>query len=66
MTQNKITTIDGGSAQYWQDRTEAFRLIREAEEAAEQLCREPLYIAGRWDDEYGDYEPVGISSRTTG
>ncbi|MGB3831177.1 MAG: hypothetical protein WA975_04850 [Mesorhizobium sp.] len=58
MTNHKITRIDGGSAQYWKDRTEGFRLIREAEEAVERLKGEPLYIAGDWDDDYGGYEPV--------
>ncbi|MDX3805963.1 MAG: hypothetical protein QHC89_06030, partial [Bosea sp. (in: a-proteobacteria)] len=32
--------------------------IRDAEEAAVQLAREPLYIAGRWNEAYGEYEPV--------
>lgn len=58
MTYRKIPTTDGGSAQYWRDRKEGFRLIREAEHAVENLKHEPMYIAGRWDDEYGDYEPV--------
>jgi hypothetical protein len=58
MTHRKVKSIDGGSAQYWRDRTEGFRLIREAEEAVENLKHEPMYIAGKWDDEYGDYEPV--------
>ncbi len=34
MTQRKIITIDGGSAEYWRQRTEGFRLIHEAERAA--------------------------------
>lgn len=58
MTYRKIITIDGGSAQYWRDRKEGFRLIREAEEAVEHLKHEPTYIAGAWNDDYGDYEPV--------
>jgi len=58
MTHRNIISVDGGSAEYWRQRKVAFRLIREAEWAAERLEREPLYIAGRWDDEYGDYEPV--------
>lgn len=58
MTNRKITTIDGGSAQYWRDRKEGFRLIREAEQAVERLKGEPMYIAGDWDDDYGDYEPI--------
>ena len=31
MTHQNIKTIDGGSAQYWRDRKEGFRLIREAD-----------------------------------
>lgn len=58
MTYRKVITIDGGSAQYWRDRKEGFRLIRKAEEAIERLKHEPMYIRGRWDDEYGDFEPV--------
>ena len=58
MTYRKIITIDGGSAQYWRDRKEGFRLIREAEEAVEDLKHGRTYIAGKWGDEYGDYEPV--------
>jgi len=58
MTPRSITSIDGGSAEYWRQRRQAFRLIREAEWAAEELQRAPQYIAGRWDDDYGDYEPV--------
>lgn len=58
MTHRKITMIDGGSAEYWRQRKEGFAIIREAERAAEALERAPLYIAGRWDDDYGDYEPV--------
>jgi len=51
-------TIDGGSAEYWRNRKQGFRLIREAELAAERLETAPMYIAGRWDDDYGDYEPI--------
>ena len=58
MTQRKIITIDGGSPEYWRLRTEGFRLIHAAERAAERLETAPAYIAGRWDDDYGDYEPV--------
>ena len=58
MTYRKIITIDGGSAQYWRDRKEGFRLIREAEEAVEDLKHERTYLAGKWGDEYGDYEPA--------
>lgn len=33
LTYRKIITIDGGRAQYWGDRKEGFRLIRQTEEA---------------------------------
>lgn len=58
MTNRKIITIDGGSPEYWRQRTEGFRLIREAEAAALALQTAPAYIAGAWDEDYGDYEPV--------
>jgi hypothetical protein len=58
MTHRTIISVDGGSADYWRQRKQAFRLIREAEIAAEALERAPMYISGSWDDEYGDYEPV--------
>ena len=58
MTHSNLETIDGGSARYWQKRREAFRLIHEAERAAERLENAPLDVAGRWDEEFGDYEPV--------
>ena len=58
MKNRKIITIDGGSAEYWRQRTHGFHLIREAERAAEHLASAPLYIAGAWDEDYGDYEPV--------
>jgi hypothetical protein len=58
MTNRKITTIDGGSAEYWRQRKVGFGLIQDAEHAARQIVGAPLYIAGAWDDDYGDYEPV--------
>ena len=58
MSKRIIPTIDGGSPEYWRQRKQAFRLIREAERAAEDLERAPAYIRSRWDDDYGDYEPV--------
>jgi len=58
MTQSKIITIDGGSAEYWRMRKQGFWLIREAELAAKRLETAPTYIAGAWDEDYGDYEPV--------
>jgi hypothetical protein len=58
MTHRSIKTIDGGSPEYWPQRKIAFALIREAERAARALQGAPMYIAGDWDDDYGDYEPV--------
>lgn len=58
MTQRKIKYIDGGSPQYWQERKQGFRLVHEAERAAKRLENAPMYLRGRWDEEYGDYEPV--------
>ena len=58
MTQRKIIAIDGGSPEHWRQRKEGFRLIRVAERAAERLEGAPAYIAGAWDEEYGDYEPI--------
>lgn len=58
MTNRKIIAINGGSPEYWRQRTEGFRLIREAERVAKALKGAPMYIAGDWDDEYGLYEPI--------
>ncbi|MCP2138653.1 hypothetical protein J2S28_005777 [Rhizobium sp. SLBN-94] len=58
MIQRKIKYIDGGSPEYWRQRTEGFRLIHEAERALARVKRAPMYIAGGWDDEAGDYEPI--------
>jgi hypothetical protein len=58
MTQRKIKYIDGGSPEYWRQRTEGFRLIRAAERALIRVKNAPQYIAGSWDEDYGDYEPV--------
>ena len=51
MTHRKITVIDGGSAQYWKERTEGFRRIREAERAAERLAAAPMYLHGGYDED---------------
>ena len=51
MTERKITVIDGGSAEYWRQRTEGFRLIREAEHAAERLADAPMYLHGGYDED---------------
>lgn len=57
MTQRKIKYIDGGSAEYWRQRTEGFRLIHEAERAYERVQRAPQYISGGYDED-GDIIPV--------
>lgn len=53
----RIKHIDGGSAEYWRERREAFALIREAEEAGEQMKTAPLYIHGGYDED-GDVIPI--------
>lgn len=57
MTQRTIITIDGGSAEYWRQRKEGFRLIRVAQEAAERLASERPYLHGGYDED-GDVIPV--------
>ncbi|PRD43552.1 hypothetical protein C5748_09790 [Phyllobacterium phragmitis] len=51
MTQRKIITIDGGSAEYWRQRKLGFWLIREAERAAKRLADAPMYLHGGYDEE---------------
>lgn len=51
MTKRKITVIDGGSAEYWRQRTEGFRLIHEAEHAAQRLADAPMYLHGGYDED---------------
>ena len=51
MAQQTITIIDGGSAEYWRQRKEGFRLIREAEDAAERLASAPMYLHGGYDED---------------
>lgn len=57
MTQRKIRTIDGGSPDYWRQRAEGFRLIREAERAHERVMHAPMYVSGGYDED-GDVIPV--------
>lgn len=57
MTQRKIKTIDGGSPEYWRQRTEGFRLIRQAERAYEYARQAPQYISGGYDED-GDVIPI--------
>lgn len=51
MTHRNIITIDGGSAEYWRQRREGFRLIHDAERVAMHLETAPMYIAGGYDDD---------------
>jgi len=51
MAQRKITIIDGGSAGYWRQLKEGFRLIREAEETAERIASAPMYLHGSYDED---------------
>lgn len=57
MTQRKIKYIDGGSPEYCRQRTEGFRLIREAELAYQRVKRAPAYISGGYDED-GDVIPL--------
>ena len=57
MNNHKIISIDGGSAAYWRERKHAFRLIREAELAAERLADAPMYLHGGYDED-GDVIPI--------
>ncbi|MBM7045640.1 hypothetical protein [Rhizobium lusitanum] len=51
MTNRKIITIDGGSAEYWRQRKEGFRLIYAAERAAKRLETAPMYLHGGYDED---------------
>ncbi|CDZ64411.1 Tiorf104 protein [Neorhizobium galegae bv. orientalis] len=57
MTHRRIKYIDGGSPEYWRQRTEGFRLIREADRAHERVKRASMYISGGFDED-GDAIPV--------
>lgn len=57
MTQRRIKYINGSSPEYWRQRTEGFRLIREAERAHERVRKAPMYISGGYDED-GDVIPV--------
>ena len=48
---DNIRHVDGGSAEYWRERREAFALIREAEEAGERMKTAPLYLHGGYDED---------------
>ncbi|MGO7758338.1 hypothetical protein ACC761_14970 [Rhizobium ruizarguesonis] len=62
MTQREIKHIDGGSPEYWRQRTERFRLIREAERARahERVKHAPMYISGGYDEveNLGPWDPM--------
>lgn len=47
-----------GTPEYFAARKVAFALIREVEIAKQSADRAPTYIAGRWDEDNEDYEPV--------
>lgn len=51
MTERKIAVIDAGSAEYWRQRKEGFRLIHEAERAAKRLADAPMYLHGGYDED---------------
>ncbi|KAA3497940.1 hypothetical protein DXM27_24665 [Rhizobium rhizogenes] len=57
MAERKIKYIDGGSPEYWRQRKEGFRLIREGERAHERVKRAPMYLSGGYDQD-GDAIPV--------
>ncbi|WP_192355556.1 hypothetical protein [Mesorhizobium mediterraneum] len=63
MTTRKIITNDGGNAGYWLQRKKGFRLIREAECAAERLADAPMYLHGGYD-ENDDVIAMGTSDPT--
>ncbi len=66
MKNPKIITIDGGSAEYWRQRTHGFYLIRQAERAAENLASAPAYIAGAWTRTMATTSLSKISPRWSG
>ncbi|KAB2756656.1 hypothetical protein [Brucella anthropi] len=51
MNNPTIIHIDGGSAEYWRERKHAFRLIREAELAAQRVADAPMYLHGGYDED---------------
>ncbi|RWR27397.1 hypothetical protein D2T29_18600 [Sinirhodobacter populi] len=51
MNNPRIIHIDGGSAEYWRERKQAFRLIQEAEMAAQRLTDAPMYLHGGYDED---------------
>ena len=50
-------SIDAGSPSYWSERRIAYRLIREAEQAAIEAARAPLYLLGGYDED-GEAIPI--------
>ncbi|GLR77566.1 hypothetical protein HUE56_29690 (plasmid) [Azospirillum oryzae] len=55
--QNTLFPIPG-TPEYFAARKVAFALIREVETAKVSAERAPTYVAGCWDDDNEDYEPV--------
>ncbi|MEF9604200.1 hypothetical protein O4J55_18340, partial [Paracoccus sp. PXZ] len=51
MTNRTHSLIDPGSPAYWRDRQRAFRLIRDAELAAQRLAEAPMYLHGGYDED---------------
>lgn len=50
-------SVDAGSTSYWSERRIAYRLIREAEQAAIEAARAPLYLFGGCDED-GEAIPI--------
>ncbi|WP_028710452.1 hypothetical protein [Paracoccus pantotrophus] len=51
MTNRTHNPIDPGSPAYWRDRQRAFRLICDAELAAQRLAEAPMYLHGGYDED---------------
>ena len=65
MTELKVTIFDGGSAEYWRQRTEGFRLIREAEHVSQPVFARYLNVSKNLvsDWERGAKKPGGPALR---
>lgn len=50
MTTKTIMPVDASSAAYWHQRRRAFRLIRNAELAAQRVKTAPMYRHGGYDE----------------
>lgn len=58
MESQNILTPTPGTLEYFVARKVAFALIREVEIAKQAADRAPTYVAGCWDEDNEDYEPV--------